>query len=452
MSNINVIDAPCGMGKTSWAIQEINAHEDESYIFCTPFLGEITRIRQSCGLFSRFKEPLPYTGTKIDDFNNLLSTGVDIAVTHTTFLNATPETLEAIRTGDYTLIIDEVLDVITDFNTVQTVAETPRQKVSKDDLKMLIENHLIEIGSDYKVTWCGNEYGADCKFSEVERFAKLNRLYCVDGRLLLTVFPPEMFSCFKQVYILTYMFQSSMFKYYFDLFGIEYTLLNVAKQGDKYYLQPYSATYDVEFRYRCKELISICDNPKMNQYRTNALSKSWYENSRTDDRLHELRNNLAHYFTRYLKGASASNGDIMWTTYSDYEQSLKGKGYTRTRNLTEQERRCSPEAKKMIEQELSCFVPCNSRATNIYRNRWALGYCVNMHFNPMLRRFFTDNNQSRIEKGLEPILPNDDLYALSCLLQWLFRSRIRSGQPISIYIPSRRMRQLLIDWLDGKNQ
>lgn len=42
---------------------------------------------------------------------------------------------------------------------------------------------------------------------------------------------------------------------------------------------------------------------------------------------------------------------------------------------------------------------------------------------------------------------NEDLWALNDLLQWIFRSAIRNDEPISIYIPSRRMRELLLEWI-----
>ena len=36
------------------------------------------------------------------------------------------------------------------------------------------------------------------------------------------------------------------------------------------------------------------------------------------------------------------------------------------------------------------------------------------------------------------------------MVQWIYRSQIRNGKPITVYVPSRRMRELLIDWLNGK--
>ena len=49
-------------------------------------------------------------------------------------------------------------------------------------------------------------------------------------------------------------------------------------------------------------------------------------------------------------------------------------------------------------------------------------------------------------KGIEF---NEDEYALSELIQWIFRSAIRDGKSINIYLPSKRMRTFLINWLNN---
>ena len=45
------------------------------------------------------------------------------------------------------------------------------------------------------------------------------------------------------------------------------------------------------------------------------------------------------------------------------------------------------------------------------------------------------------------IIMDADKYALSEMLQWIWRSKIRNGGEIWIYIPSKRMRKLLQEWL-----
>ena len=43
---------------------------------------------------------------------------------------------------------------------------------------------------------------------------------------------------------------------------------------------------------------------------------------------------------------------------------------------------------------------------------------------------------------------DEDLFALSEMLQFIWRSAIREGKDIHLYIPSSRMRGLLETWLD----
>ena len=79
-----------------------------------------------------------------------------------------------------------------------------------------------------------------------------------------------------------------------------------------------------------------------------------------------------------------------------------------------------------------------SRATNNYRDRSALAYCVNVYLNPNIQNYFAMNGVN-----IDP-----DKYALANMVQWLWRGCIRSGEEMWVYIPSRRMRNLLIKWLD----
>ena len=77
------------------------------------------------------------------------------------------------------------------------------------------------------------------------------------------------------------------------------------------------------------------------------------------------------------------------------------------------------------------------RATNEYRTRTVLSYPVNVFTNPFKKRYLSTDEQ--------PF--NEDLYALSMMIQWIWRSAIRDGHPIRIYVPSLRMRSLLSNWI-----
>ena len=67
-----------------------------------------------------------------------------------------------------------------------------------------------------------------------------------------------------------------------------------------------------------------------------------------------------------------------------------------------------------------------------------MAYCVNYFLNPLIKNYFITFGV-RIE---------EDKCALSEMLQWIWRSAIREGKDITIYVPSMRMRTLLLDWME----
>jgi hypothetical protein len=142
-----------------------------------------------------------------------------------------------------------------------------------------------------------------------------------------------------------------------------------------------------------------------------SLSMSWYGRNKDNILISQLRNNLGNYFKNHTKTKSRLN---LWTTFKDFESVLSGKGYTKG------------------------FLSSNMRATNDYRERTAIAYCINKYFNPYIKNFFISSN----------INIDEDAYALSEMIQWIFRSAIRDDKPIHAYIPSKRMRELFICWLD----
>jgi hypothetical protein len=149
--------------------------------------------------------------------------------------------------------------------------------------------------------------------------------------------------------------------------------------------------------------------------RETDLSKSWYERNKKNVSIKILKNNMLNFFKNIRGGKSSDN---IWTTFKDYHSCLIGKGYTKG------------------------FLPLNSRATNEYRDRTSVAYPVNRYLNPFVKNFFTTNN----------IEVDEDGYALSEMLQFIWRSAIRQGKEIWVYIPSVRMRNLLKKWIEENSQ
>lgn len=152
------------------------------------------------------------------------------------------------------------------------------------------------------------------------------------------------------------------------------------------------------------------DEGNLNFQKGITLTTSWYDEKSDKDSLKVVRNNTYNYFRNIVKGTSEDN---MWTTLKDYRKNLKGKGYT------------------------NGFVELNARATNKYKHKKNLAYLYNRYIKPPIYNFLVNHD----------IAFDNNMYAIGDLIQWIFRSAIRDGQAINIYLPAERMRRLLKEYL-----
>jgi hypothetical protein len=405
MTVIKVVDSIMGSGKTSSAINLMNNDTENNYIFITPYKNEIERIKQQCSN-KKFYDPRVFskdgeTFYKLDSLHQLLSNNRNIATTHALFKMSTDVTRDLITNNEYILILDEVMEVVKQLN------------ISSSDIQMLLNEKWI-INNDGLINWNidkEKEEGTYTgKFLTVKQMALNNNLILHKGKILFWNFPADIFKLFKEVYILTYLFDAQIQKYYYDLNNIQYEKYISVYEDDQYKFKKNINHSEKEIKEQLKSKINIYDG-KLNtigkdQY---SLSKSWYNDKK---HLHkQLKNNTINYFQNIVKSKSDLN---MWTTFKDYKTKMSGKGYTKG------------------------FVSCTARATNEYSHKNCLAYNINRFLNPIIKDYFYSYD----------IEVNEDEYALSELLQWIWRGSIRNNETINIYIPSSRMRQLLIDWLN----
>ena len=404
MSNIIVVDSIMGSGKTTFCHNEMLKDTSKKYIYITPYLDEIKRLigekdnRTQFYTERGFREPLHLGEGKLHSLHELLINENNIVTTHALFRKSTLETVELISTGEYTLMLDEALDVVDIFD------------LACQDYDMLLNNKLIEEQDKGLIKWVDENY--DGKFIDFKRLcqngtvAKIKRSAKV--QLLAWNFSSELFKAFKEVYIFTYLFESSYMKYYFDMNNIEYEKHTIQDNS----LIPFSKKKPYN-KQNIKESINIY-NGNLNNLgdKETALSMNWFKNYpalRT-----KLKNNLYNYLHNIQE---AKSNTIIWTTFKSTKKHLSGAGYTRR------------------------FIPLNTRATNEYKNCNNIAYCCNRFMSPDYVEYFRINN----------VTVDEDLFALSELIQWIWRSAIRDGKPINLYIPSSRMRNILINWLNNEN-
>ena len=76
----------------------------------------------------------------------------------------------------------------------------------------------------------------DTKYNEIKILADNRSLIYINQKLLLWRYPPEIFTLFDKIYILTYLFESSILKNYFDLYQIEYEQKSISEQDGEYHI------------------------------------------------------------------------------------------------------------------------------------------------------------------------------------------------------------------------
>lgn len=416
---ITVIDAIMGSGKTTWVIDYMNsmlsqhqfngADHHPRFIYVTPLLEETDRIRSACPL-ARFKNPIPRHGSKFYDFKTLIHAGENISTTHALFSQIDYECYELIKDKGYTLVIDEALNCLEVFDGL-----------TEPDRKLLFDHGMVTIeDGSCKLRWNHSSFpDYQGKFTQVKNLCDNGNLVVygegTDRRVLIWEFAVDFLYSFRDVFILTYLYSGSPMSLYLKSEGIIVDLMSVSSRN----IVPYGHINEADIKAKLRSLITVYDGPK-NSVGERQLCKgsfpfssTWIEaelNKPGNGLLPSIRHTVRKFFERDAGTPAAKNG---WTTLKKARSYLKGPGYSKG------------------------FIPLNAKATNQYAGKTSLAYLANVYYHTVIKQYFQ-------KKGL-PVM--EDLFALSEMVQWIFRSAIRNEQPINIFIPSPRMRGLLLDWL-----
>jgi len=429
MNHISVIDSPVGSGKTSWAINYINAsNPEEKFFVITPLLSEVQRFKVSCP-DRHFEDPKTGDSNKFTHLLNMVSQGKNIVSTHALLQQTDDELITLLRASEYTLILDESFQVVSNFTlykSSETKNEEEQLSLTLRDIDWLLKDDYIRVDETYLVHWKNKGRVVGNKYSLLYNMIEKELLYMVRGKCFMWAFPHHLFvsGIFKKIFILTYLFKSQFQNYYFDYFNLPYDTYHIEKIYGEYSLvETVNNNHELEFKKKAKELITIVEHSKLNSIggyenssigraKKTALSMNWYKKNPLV--LRRLNSHLLNYFKHVT---SSSPEDRLWTTFKDFKGKLKNGAATE-----------------------KTFLSFTAKATNDYRNRSVLAFMINRYPSRFYVEFFA-------QKG---ITVNDDLYALSDLIQWVWRSAIRDGKPITLYLPSERMRDILRRFLDNE--
>ena len=143
---------------------------------------------------------------------------------------------------------------------------------------------------------------------------------------------------------------------------------------------------------RYKQYLSTVDSKENNSKNTNDI----------------LRKNLHTVFSTRWK---AKAGDRFFTCLAENSSFIAGKNYKKD------------------------WLAYSIKATNLYMERHHVAFMMNVFMPPTIKKV-CDSTEFQVD---------EDLVALSHLIQFVFRSALRKGEKIKLYIPSSRMRGLFQD-------
>lgn len=391
-------------GKTSVVIiNRIKSHPEHRYFVVTPYLDEVERICNETGAL----QPIGY---KRESIKELILTGKNICCTHSLFLLLDEEAKALLRSQKYKLFIDENLSWIECYTGYRRIVDFEQgviEQLSMRDLSIMKNEKCVNIDEQtQRITWNEN---SDYKgvYENIKPLLANHELFSVGSKAVVGILKRELFECFSEVTICTYRYHDSLLFAYCSIQKIHVDLFTV----QNYQIEKYD--WHKEYYPDNLDKFHVWDNEKHNQIgsKKHDLSKSWYDKSQKDNqKLLKIIGNSVRSFSRSQK---ANAKDMFWTTFKNYEEAVSPKSY------------------------LSSFLACNTKATNQYRECHAAAYLCNIFLNPNIVTFLSLRN-AKID---------DEQYALSELLQFLWRGSIRDGKDFCVFVPSKRMRTLLLDWL-----
>lgn len=401
---IYVCDSIMGSGKSQAAITYMNAHPKDKFIYITPYLEEGKRIKAACPKL-HFNLPTQMfdelDNSKIKHTMKLIAEGKNVATTHSAFSRYTRNMVNDIKRQGYTLIMDEAVNVF------QELTE------SIVDIEMMTAAGYIKQCPDGKSYELGDRVYHGKAMRDAYELVKRNSLMKVgddNDQLYYWEVYSDVLTAFKDVFVLTYLLEGQDIYYYMEANNIPYERIGV-KKIDGTYTFVTTPGHLPEYTGRLSEMINIFEFGRLNSIGDGkyALSANWFADA-SDDDLTKLKRCIDGVYRNYRN----SGEKYMWSVFKDKKTACYGPGYSKS------------------------YINCNERATNMYSDRTCLSYCVNI---------FTNPNKQIYLSAVTGLPYDNDMYGLSVMLQWIWRSAIRNGKPINIYVPSSRMRGLLKKWI-----
>ena len=401
-STVTIRDYPCGSGKTTSMIEGFRS--DRKYLVIVPLLTEVDRVveRSKSNPFQQPHANDNNAPTKTESLESMVLQGQNIAATHSLFERLVPLARQGLL-SDYDIIIDEVPEVVRSVSS--------KSKVSIEEFYLNTGYMTVDTGTGQvrptNKWWSMRDDVDDTLSTSILTYANTGCLYLLEGHLFIWAMPKELLTAGRTTTILTYKSKGSVLSSYLKKLEVPVEVAN-------------DNQLEEAFRKKAAELITIKDISALSRL---SLSHSGQLAGMSNSKYcRTVVNALKNLRGRQLKDVPADN--ILITCAKD--------GWYKKGN----EEVAGPFASGSKLFQGANWIAKITRGTNKYAHCSHLVYLYDQHMNPYVARWLEDNSRAF-----------DDAYALTELIQWVWRSRVRKGQPITLYLPSPRMRRLMVEWL-----
>ena len=210
-SPVKIVDAVMGAGKSTAMFRMMGegfAAEGKRYMYISLFIAEVGGIDGGVTTLGRVHEVLPemdfkmpksiHNKGKVGGLKPLLKEGHNIATTHATFQRFDVETIQLLIDGKYTLIIDEAVECITEY-----------EDYNKGNFSILLESGRVILEED-KFIWVGDKVDKGCAFYDVMQLCNTESLYKYKEEIIMWEYPPNLLRLLDDVYVVTYLFEGSI--------------------------------------------------------------------------------------------------------------------------------------------------------------------------------------------------------------------------------------------------
>lgn len=408
---VEVLDSIMGSGKTTAIMKWMKKNFTERYIYISPLLSEIEERLQEELPELEFVTPSDEGRRKSDDLLQLLKDGKNIGTTHALFKMMTREHMKYVHEWGYIVIVDEELEMI-----------MPYTDYTRHDYMWLHEHGFIEVTDQHQLVWGDIDMPEETRYHSLRAMCDMGMLFAAkrDWTMVTVQLPTELITCAKRVIVLTYLFDGSIFDKFLQMKNIPTVVFNEVDDD-----------LNVVSKAKLRELIQFVGVKQIDKIdekmRASSFSSTWYETPKNDLSI------VSNFIRNVCLAEEVPAEYVMWTTKSDFVEKEYGK---RKNGRVVKPLGYMWYGKKRAEKQ-SCWVGCTAKATNIYQDKYMLVHCYNRYPHKTLMSFMQDCGYP-IEEGR---------FALAEMLQWIWRSRIRKGEPIKLAILPKRMRLIFKDWL-----